>query len=145
MKPPTGFDIFNYWTSIHSKVIGKPIPGLANMTPQAKVYFNSYIYRTKQAFNFNHEDLKALVLFSYTHNPLNLTELSGYGNVNKLCSSASSYNAWAKNNTKGIENKGKLYTVLATSPSLEGTDTDLQSYLNEMIETTKQTVNGLPK
>lgn len=135
IKPPTkrtGFSVFNFFYATHAQFSRRNL-NLSLVSKEAKLKFNARIHHLRATYNFSSEEMRGLIIYMYTHNPLGLADVSNYGNVKMLVAVAPLFSRWLKQNVDVIGNTSNLLdAIYLTKPLKDSSYSDLDALLNEI-------------
>lgn len=117
--------VFNYHRWAYSAFTGNKI-NTSTAGGGAITAYNSRMRVLKDQYEYQSYDLKGLILFCFTHNPLRLPKLDDYGRVDVVVRAASEFADWRKVKRKLIIEEGLVKSIMKTVP--------VESKLGEQLE-----------
>lgn len=131
----SGFQVFNYWLGLHYLRKGGSVPESLKLNTQAKLKFNSLVRTIKDQYGFTSEEIKGLILYCYTHNPLHLPDTLNYGSLANIRNAAPDFAYWLKHNRDLVNLNGLNKAIEVSVQKVTETDKLLYSMMADFEET----------
>lgn len=91
-RRPSERTILGYWVRMYELASGKPC--MVNFTSHTIAAFNTVISSVRNLYGVDNDEIKLIMLFSYTHDPLSFGEPTKYGDIKYLYKITSLYQTW---------------------------------------------------
>lgn len=108
------------------------------MPNNARVAYNSRVAQAKQSYGITSEDVKHLILFAFVHNPLALSDITDYGQIDNVLRCTKYFiKWWATWHHKFQENEINVPRVIWDSRPIKSSYGEEDEYLAEIEEAFK--------
>ena len=106
---------FDLWVRLYAVALNVEVNVLtAKMNKQHITHFNMRMRNLKDSYDWGTEEVKALVVYCFTHNPLNI-DVTQYGTIDNICHASRHFADWYR--THKVDPNLLLRTVIDDSNS----------------------------
>lgn len=123
-------DVFLYHQRVYRMFVGGKV-NTVTAGNQAIVAYNSQVKRIKDSANYGVSDIKALILFSFLHDPLKLGDVAGYGKIDLVNRSLGGFIEWRKNHRRDIHEAGLTKAIMKLRPVESKLGKELEDQIEE--------------